>query len=258
MHRTREPSPTPASDSIPLEERSDEDLMRRYAEIGDHLAYEQLVRRYERELFNYLRHYLSNAEMAEDAFQATFLRVHVKCRDFDPARRFRPWLYTIATNRAIDVRRHYGRHRMISLNAAMHTDADGEPVGSLDEVLGCLEAEPSRQAERAEIHRQLRHAVHELPPPLRDVLLLVYYQGFKYREAAAILQIPVGTAKSRLHAAIARLGQPLPPLSARGGGQSAGESPSRGSRSTLAGTTYGPAHRSPRGQGPSQLLQPSS
>ena len=54
-------------------------------------------------MYGYLRKYLKDAELAEDAFQATFLEVHLKCRQFDPSRRFRPWLYRIATTGAIDL-----------------------------------------------------------------------------------------------------------------------------------------------------------
>ena len=76
----------------------------------------ELVRRYERELYSYLRRYLGDAEMAEDAFQAAFLQVHLKCQQFEAGRSVRPWLYTIATNQAIDAQRRSRRHRMVSLD----------------------------------------------------------------------------------------------------------------------------------------------
>ena len=84
---------------------TDEQLLLDYRKTGDRELYAQLVYRYERELFSYLRRYLGNAEMAEDVFQAAFLAVHLKCETFQEGRRFRPWLYTIATNAAIDARR---------------------------------------------------------------------------------------------------------------------------------------------------------
>jgi RNA polymerase sigma-70 factor (ECF subfamily) len=108
--------PPGAADSNPWEGWSDEDLLLRYREEGDRRAFEELVGRYERELYNYLRHYLGDAEMAEDAFQAAFLQVHLKCDQFDAGRKVRPWLYTIATNQAIDARRRNRRHRMVSLD----------------------------------------------------------------------------------------------------------------------------------------------
>src|SRR5271168_1722475 len=95
---------------------TDEQLLAEYRQQGDRQAFAQLVHRYERELFSYLRRYLGDAEMAEDAFQATFLQVHRKCDQFEEGRRFRPWLYTIATNQAIDAQRRNKRHRNLSLD----------------------------------------------------------------------------------------------------------------------------------------------
>ena len=86
----------------------------------------ELVRRYEKELFGYLRHYLGNAEMAEDVFQQTFLQVHLKCDQFEPGRKVRPWLYTVATNQAIDYRRRNRRHRVSSLSRAAEHNAEEE------------------------------------------------------------------------------------------------------------------------------------
>ncbi|MFM7033746.1 MAG: RNA polymerase sigma factor, partial [Planctomycetia bacterium] len=80
---------------------TDEELLARFRKDDDAAAFESLVHRYERELFSYLRRYLGSTEMAEDVFQATFLQVHLKKEQFEEGRRFRPWLYTIATNQAI-------------------------------------------------------------------------------------------------------------------------------------------------------------
>ena len=100
----------------PDRHESDERLLLEYRQTGRRELFADLVRRYERELFNYLRRYLGDTGMAEDAFQATFLQVHLKCDQFEEGRRFRPWLYTIATNQAIDAQRRNKRHRMVSLD----------------------------------------------------------------------------------------------------------------------------------------------
>ncbi|NBW97168.1 MAG: sigma-70 family RNA polymerase sigma factor, partial [Planctomycetia bacterium] len=104
--------------------RSDEDLLRRFRVDDDMAAFEALVHRYERELFSYLRRYLGSAEMADDVFQATFLQVHLKKENFEDGRRFRPWLYTIATNQAIDAQRRNKRHRMVSIDQRAGGDDD--------------------------------------------------------------------------------------------------------------------------------------
>jgi RNA polymerase sigma-70 factor, ECF subfamily len=182
---------------------SDEELLLGYREKGDARLFSELVHRYERELYSYLRRYLSDAEMAEDAFQAAFLQVHLKVQQYEPGRAVRPWLYTIATNQAIDAQRRSRRHRMVSLDRT--GPKDGEDVGKLLDLLTSKEPMPSAQLTTAERSAWLHEAVEQLPQGLREVVNLVYFQELKYREAAEALNIPVGTVKSRMHAAVAKL-----------------------------------------------------
>lgn len=185
-------------------EDSDELLLSQYTETGDRRVFETLMRRYEREIFSYLRRYIGNTELAEDAFQGTFLQVHLKCDQFDSSRRFRPWLYAIATNQAIDVQRRVKRHRMVSLNSSANSDEDHRASTWADKLVAGVE-DPSDVAGGREDGRWIREAVAGLGDSLERVIQLVYFQGLKYREAADILGIPVGTVKSRVHAAVQRL-----------------------------------------------------
>lgn len=184
---------------------SDEELLMGYRESGEASFFQELVRRYERELYSYLRRYLGDAEMAEDAFQAAFLQVHLKCDQYEPGRAFRPWLYTIATHQAIDAQRRSRRHRMVSLDRS--SPRDGEDVGKLLDLLTSKEPTAPAQLNAAERSAWLHAAVDQLPEGLRDVVHLVYFQELKYREAAEALDIPVGTVKSRMHAAVAKLNE---------------------------------------------------
>jgi RNA polymerase sigma-70 factor, ECF subfamily len=197
------------SGKLPMNQResslSDEELLLGYRKSGDRDLFAELVRRYERELYSYLRRYLGDAEMAEDAFQAAFLQVHLKCQQFEAGRAVRPWLYTIATNQAIDAQRRSRRHRMVSLDRAGHTD--GEEVGKLLDLLVSHEVSPTAQLAAEERKAWIGRAVGQLPQPLADVINLVYFQSLKYREAADALNIPVGTVKSRMHAAVAKLNE---------------------------------------------------
>lgn len=183
---------------------TDEELLARFRQDDDAGAFESLVRRYESELFSYLRRYLGNAEMAEDVFQATFLQIHLKKDQFEDGRRFRPWLYTIATNQAIDAQRRNKRHRMVSLD---HRTGGEDDVGTLVEMLSGSDRTADEKMEDEEAREWVRVAVGDLPETLRSALLLVYHQGMKYREAADVLGIPVGTVKSRLHAALLKLNE---------------------------------------------------
>ena len=185
---------------------SDEQLLLRYRDEGRRESFATLVKRYERELFNYLRRYLGDSGMAEDAFQASFLQVHLKCDQFEEGRRFRPWLYTIATNQAIDAQRRNKRHRMISLDRA-GSGSDGDEVGKLADLLIGEDGDPLDHVSQFERGEWVREALDELSEQMRSVVQLVYYEGMKYREAADVLSIPVGTVKSRLHSAIAKLNE---------------------------------------------------
>lgn len=192
------------SASVPNElPRSDEDLMDTFRRTGERDSFEQLVHRYEGELFSYLRRYLGDADAAEDVFQATFLQVFLKRDQFEEGRRFRPWLYAVATNQAIDAQRRGRRYQMSSLDRAGQSE-DGD-VGTLVDLLVSRTEDPLAQIDANERQRWLREAVDKLPETLRAVVNLVYFQDLKYRDAAEALGVPVGTVKSRLHMAILKL-----------------------------------------------------
>jgi RNA polymerase sigma-70 factor, ECF subfamily len=184
--------------------RRDEDLLAEYVEKLSPVAFEELVHRYERELYSYLYKYLRNAQLAEDAFQATFLQVHLKRRQFDPCQKFRPWLYKVATNQAIDLMRRNRRHRTVSLNAVLlQQSSNEEPIGQI--LSGFHDADPGERLEIAEDREKMRAVVARFPARLKGVLDLIVFQGFKYQEAADALRIPLGSVKSRLHEAVVRL-----------------------------------------------------
>jgi RNA polymerase sigma-70 factor (ECF subfamily) len=212
LGRTRSaPAYSEASESLGHEAGSehflaDEQLLIEYRETGARDLFAQLVKRYERELYSYLRRYLGDAEIAEDVFQATFLQVHLKRDQFEEGRRFRPWLYTIATNQAIDYQRRTRRHRMVSLDQVTG-EAGSEPSGKLADLLVSSDQDPLTFASEQERGEWVQHAMDCLSDQMRHVIQLVYYQGLKYREAAEVLSIPVGTVKSRLHAAVAKLNE---------------------------------------------------
>ena len=182
---------------------TDEQLLIEYRSTGNRELYAQLVYRYERELFNYLRRYLGNAEQAEDVFQTAMLAVHMKADTFQEGRRFRPWVYSIATHAAIDSRRRNKKHTKFSLDVSNSDSGANELT-----LASLLESElPSAEGEALskEQTELVREALNQLPESMATVIHLVYFQGMKYREAAEVLEIPVGTVKSRLNTAIKQL-----------------------------------------------------
>lgn len=184
---------------------SDEDLLLCFRR-GEDGAFGVLVRRYERELYGYLRRYVGDAALAEDVFQNTFLQVFLKRSQYEPGRPVRPWLYTIATHQAIDAMRRNGRHQAVSLDDTRNEA--GSPDGEIAGLLDMLESRGPCPVEAASIQERkeaIRATVDKLPDFLRQVLILAYYQGMRYRDIADVLEIPVGTVKSRLHAALVKL-----------------------------------------------------
>ncbi|KKL72826.1 hypothetical protein LCGC14_2081040, partial [marine sediment metagenome] len=95
---------------------TDEQLLYRYTQ-GETAAFETLVRRYRVELFRFLARFLGDRTLAEDVFQEAFLQVHLSAGGFDVTRRLKPWLYTIAANKARDAIRHRSRRSAAALDA---------------------------------------------------------------------------------------------------------------------------------------------
>ena len=178
---------------------TDEELLLEYRCTGIREAFEEIVHRYERELYNYLYHYLGNAANAEDVFQKTFLAVLRDCGKFEAGRELRPWLYRIATNKAIDHQRQARHFRVIS-----QVENDSDTCSIVDQVIG-NEPEPFEDPMDREIACKVREAVESLPEQLRQAVYMVYFQGLTYREAADAVGIHSATLSLRVKSAIGKL-----------------------------------------------------
>lgn len=188
------------SGSPPPGQRTDEQLLSDYRE-GDKAAFGQLVERYERELFHFLVRFLGDRAAAEDVFQEAFLQVHQSADQFDPQRRFRPWLFTIAANKARDLMRSQARRPTSPLQASI--SAGDEDSGQFIDLMQSATELPGEPMERQELQQQVHKTVMAMPEHLREILLLSYFHQFPYKQISDILSIPLGTVKSRLHAAVA-------------------------------------------------------
>lgn len=175
---------------------ADELLIQR-AQRGDLEAFEALVRRYEGPLYGFFCRLARDPHLAEDLFQETFLRAFKNRTAFDPGRRFASWLYGIAT---IAWKDHLRREAKVS-PSPQRGEAE---LRVLDDQAG-----PAEEVERREIQEVVREEIERLPEDQRLIVILRHYQGFNYEEIGEALRLPLGTVKSRLHYALARLKERL-------------------------------------------------
>ena len=160
-----------------------------------------MVERYQRELFHFLVRFLGDRASAEDVFQETFLQVHQSAAQFDTTRRFRPWLFTIAANKARDLMRSQARRPTNPLQATI--SPGDEESGQYIDLMEATSPAPGQSLEREELQKLVHGTVMSMPDHLREILLLSYFHQFPYKQISDILAIPLGTVKSRLHAAVA-------------------------------------------------------
>lgn len=179
---------------------TDEQLVDLYCR-GHLDAFERLVERYRHSLFHFLARFVGQRTAAEDLFQETFLQVHLAIETFDSSRSFRPWVFTIAANKARDWLRRNSQRKAAALSAPIDEE-QGEGLSFVDLLQADLPM-PSQTAESQETQQRVRQCVDELPNHLREILLLAYFDRFAYKEIAQMLGVPLGTVKSRLHAAVA-------------------------------------------------------
>ncbi len=179
---------------------TDERLLQEYLD-GEAASFELLVRRHAPELHQFVLRFTADSVAAEDVVQETFLQVHTSAASFDPQRRFKPWLFTVAANKARDYLRRRKRRRELPFDAQiLSEDHTGQ---SFVDLLSGDEDAPVDELLREERRHAVKDAVEAMPTKLAEVLIFAYYHRFPYRDIAEIVGIPLGTVKSRLHAAVA-------------------------------------------------------
>ena len=187
------------SDQEP-EIRADQELLAAHLD-GDVSAFPELMDRYKNELLHFLIRFVGSKAAAEDVFQETFLQIHISGATFDPKRRFKPWLFTIAANKGRDWHRKHSKRTVMSLSQEIG-GGEGETARFIDLMESDTEL-PDADLLNSEQINDVRKAVDELPSHLREILLLNYFQQMSYVQISDSLEIPLGTVKSRLHAAVA-------------------------------------------------------
>jgi RNA polymerase sigma-70 factor (ECF subfamily) len=183
---------------------SDKDLLQRYT-AGEERAFQELVSRYKDSVYGFLRRFLSRPDMVEDVFQETFMQLFVSRNTFDTSRPLRPWLFTIAANKAKDALR-----RMQHQESAHLGDMFSSDEHTIEDVLNTFDYDtqmPYDSLIRDETAESVKRVIGKMPAKLREIILLAYFHKFSYAEISKILGIPVGTVKSRLHTAVGRFAE---------------------------------------------------
>jgi RNA polymerase sigma-70 factor (ECF subfamily) len=161
---------------------------------GRTAAFGELVRRYQDRLYNTVYRLVDNAEDAQDVVQDAFLNAYQSLDSFKGDSRFFTWLYRIAVNAAISLK----RKRKVAFS--IHARGD-HPEGRTEPLDDSEFSKPGHSLERAEEERRIQAALNLLSPEHRTVLILKDMEDQKYETIAEILQVPIGTIRSRLHRA---------------------------------------------------------
>jgi len=184
-----------------FDKQTDAELLVKYGS-GEGDAFRELVSRYKNGLYAFLHKFLNSRDMVEDVFQETFIQLFNSWESFDTSRPLRPWLFTIAANKAKDALRKQRRTAAMPIGAI----ADSQEM-SFDDVINTLTSDntaPYDDLARDEIAVQVRAVIVDMPENLREILILSYFNKFSYKQMSQILSIPIGTVKSRLHTAVGR------------------------------------------------------
>jgi len=185
--------------------RSDEKLFG-LAIGGDRDALGELIGRYEKNLFALLLRMTGGDEhRADDLFQETFLHAMRAAKTFDSKLQFKPWITAIAVNLVRDEARKRKVRGEVGLDSPSERDGDGRyEGGSIPEPVASGDT-PGERAERRDEERKVQRALGGLTELEREVVLLHFYNSMTLAETAKVLEAPLGTIKSRLHAALTRL-----------------------------------------------------
>jgi RNA polymerase sigma-70 factor (ECF subfamily) len=183
---------------------NDMEAMTRHA-AGEEGTFGELVNQYKDSVYAFLLRFLHRPDLVDDVFQETFIQLFVSRNTFDPSRPLRPWLFTIAANKAKDALRR--RQRADSTNLGSMCDGDDYSIDDVLDALGHDDHVPCDDLIRDERAAAVQQVVAQMPAHLREILILAYYQKCSYAEIAGILRIPIGTVKSRLHSAVGRFAQ---------------------------------------------------
>ena len=181
--------------------RTDEQLVGDYL-AGDRAALRFLVERYLSHIYNFIYRYVGHSAEAEDLSQEVFIKCWQHLKSFDPQKKFKTWLFTIAKNTALDWLK---KKKTLNFSDLINPEGENPLLDNLTDPAPL----PDEILAQADIALELNSALSQLPAHYRQVLELYYHEEFNLREIAEILAAPIDTVKSRHRRALIYLRQLL-------------------------------------------------
>ncbi|HLX75777.1 MAG TPA: sigma-70 family RNA polymerase sigma factor [Terriglobales bacterium] len=174
-------------------------LLLRRCLTGDAAAWEDIVRRYQRRIYNICYRFAGSAVDADDLTQEVFIKMYKTLDSYDVERgAFTTWITTITRNLLVDHFRK-GKHDRLtdSLDASPGPEEEGRALG--EQIEDKSRVSPDEQVRSREAGETVHHALQKLSPELREAVILRDLQDMDYKEIAAVLKVPEGTVKSRIN-----------------------------------------------------------
>ncbi len=189
----------------PLPDCTDFELLKIFVKSRDEGAFETLVNRHRRQVYNFVFKMVGKAEAAEDIFQETFLRVLKNAHTYTPRAKFTTWCLQIARNLSLD----YFKRESLRRHASIDAGAPGNEERSMAALLQGADPESHDIAQSRELVDEVRLAITELPENQRQALILRVYEDMPYAEISEVLGSPEGTVKYWVHEAVNTLARYL-------------------------------------------------
>jgi RNA polymerase sigma-70 factor, ECF subfamily len=180
---------------------ADEDLMVQY-QRGEVRAFEVLLSRHRKPVYNFILRFVGDRETAEDLLQESFMRVIKGAEAYKRQAKFTTWLYTIARNLCVDQTRRRKHRKHASLDAPL----DGsDESGTLMDVLASNEMASDRKSGNRQLHERMQRAIESLVEEQREVFLMREFLDMPFKQIADVVGVPENTVKSRMRYALEKL-----------------------------------------------------
>jgi RNA polymerase sigma-70 factor (ECF subfamily) len=174
---------------------------------GDAVAWEEIVRTYNRRIYNICYRFAGSGDDAEDLTQEVFIKMYRTLTTYDHTKgAFATWVTTITRNLLVD---HFRKGKQQRLTDSIDATSEHEDAVPLSEQIQDQSATPDARVRSREVGETVHAALGKLSPELREAVILRDLQDMDYREIAAVLKVPEGTVKSRINRGRAELARLL-------------------------------------------------